>query len=124
MPAVTIASFPTIFRFSPRKFIGFFQGTRIKNLAMKPSITASATEAKIRPRRTLFFLCSGVLDMLNQAITRVAVASNLGGFSKVWNGAGDGTSHSKPSAPSQGFCAAFSPLPNMPGSTMNKKKYT
>ena len=43
-----------------------------------------------------------------QPITLVAVASSLGGFSKVWNGAGDGTSHSRPSAPSQGLAGAGS----------------
>ncbi len=32
---------------------------------------------------------------------RVAVASSLGGVSKVCRGAGEGTSHSRPSAPSQ-----------------------
>eukprot|EP00042_Codosiga_hollandica_P001561 m.926365 g.926365 ORF g.926365 m.926365 type:complete len:100 (-) comp139157_c0_seq1:286-585(-) len=52
----------------------------------------------------------------------VAEASSLGGSSKVWNGAGDGTSHSRPSAASQGFCGAFSPLPRIIGTTMNRKK--
>src|SRR5205085_5956221 len=59
-----------------------------------------------------------------QPITLVAVASSLGGFSKVWNGAGDGTSHSRPSAPSHGFCGAGSPLPRIIGTTTNRKKYT
>ena len=34
--------------------------------------------------------------------TFVAVSSRRGGVEKVWNGAGDGTSHSRPCAPSQG----------------------
>src|SRR5574343_1836588 len=59
-----------------------------------------------------------------QPITLVAVASSLGGVSKVWNGAGDGTSHSRPSAASQGFCGAFSPLPRIIGTTTKRKKKT
>ena len=31
----------------------------------------------------------------------------VGGVSNVWNGAGDSTVHSKPSAPSQAFASAF-----------------
>src|SRR5450830_740548 len=46
-----------------------------------------------------------------------------GGVSKVWNGAGDGTVHSRPSAPSHGLSAAFWP-PRMVGSTTNSRKYT
>ncbi|MNW70036.1 hypothetical protein D3C74_492100 [compost metagenome] len=41
----------------------------------------------------------------------------------MWNGAGDGTVHSSPSAPSHGLSAAFSP-PRYDGSTTKKKKYT
>ena len=36
---------------------------------------------------------------------RVAVSSSLGGFSKVWKGAGEGSSHSRPSAASR-VCSA------------------
>src|SRR5690349_16903248 len=46
-----------------------------------------------------------------------------GGFSKVWNGAGLGTVHSRPSAPSHGFASAFAP-PRMVGSTTANRKYT
>src|SRR5690606_3457180 len=61
-------------------------------------------------------VCWGVKDGHEaQPITLVAVASSLGGFSKVWKGAGEGTSHSRPSAPSQGFCGALAPLPRMAG---------
>src|SRR5450755_129772 len=59
-----------------------------------------------------------------QPITLVAAAFSFGGVSKVWNGAGDGTSHSSPSAPSQGRCGATAPLPRIIGSTTAKKKYT
>ena len=34
-----------------------------------------------------------------------------GGVSNVWNGAGEGTVHSSPSAPSHGLAGARSPLP-------------
>jgi hypothetical protein len=34
-----------------------------------------------------------------------------GGVSKVWNGAGEGTVHSNPSAPSQGLAGAGVPFP-------------
>src|SRR5690606_36209872 len=46
-----------------------------------------------------------------------------GGFSKVWNGAGLGTVHSRPSAPSHGFAGALAP-PRMVGSTTANRKYT
>jgi len=54
-------------------------------------------------------------------MTLVAAEFSFGGFSKVWNGAGDGTSHSSPSAPSHGCCGAFSPLPRIIGTTTQKK---
>jgi uncharacterized protein YfiM (DUF2279 family) len=41
-------------------------------------------------------------DLKDQATIRVASRLSLGGVSKVWKGAGEGTSHSKPSAASQG----------------------
>ena len=102
---------------------------------MKPRKKASATEPRITPRRRLLRFCSGVIASIgssrvyrrssgDQPTTLVAVASSLGGFSKVWNGAGEGTSHSRPSAASYGFCEAFSPLPIIVGSTMKMKKYT
>src|SRR5690606_5931285 len=47
----------------------------------------------------------------------------VGGVSKVWNGAGLGTVHSRPSAPSQGLSAAFSP-PRIEGITTARMKYT
>src|SRR5688572_21247134 len=59
-----------------------------------------------------------------QAITLVALGSSLGGVSKVCHGAGDGTSHSRPSAASHGRCGAGSPLPRIIGSATVKKKYT
>src|ERR1700754_4051360 len=59
-----------------------------------------------------------------QPITLVAAAFSFGGVSKVWNGAGDGTSHSRPSAPSHGCCGAFSPLPRIIGTTTANRKYT
>src|SRR5256885_5418799 len=43
-------------------------------------------------------------------------------FRSVWNGAGEGTSHSRPSAASQGFCGAFSPLPRMAGTTTKRSE--
>ena len=54
----------------------------------------------------------------------VAAAFSFGGVSNVWNGAGEGNSHSRPSAPSQGFAGAGSPLPRIIGNTTKKKKYT
>ena len=45
----------------------------------------------------------------------------VGGVSKVWNGAGLGTVHSKPSAPSHGLAAAFSP-PRIDGNRTKNKK--
>ena len=57
-------------------------------------------------------------------MTFVAVRSSLGGVSYVCHGAGDGTSHSRPSAPSHGRCGAGSPLPRMAGNTTNSRKNT
>jgi hypothetical protein len=59
-----------------------------------------------------------------QVGTLVAVGSSFGGVSKVCQGAGDGTSHSSPSAASHGRCGAFSPWPRSIGSTTKTKKYT
>ena len=92
-------------------------------LARKPRKNTTAIEASIQARRRLALRCSGVA-MPAYPMTLVAVASSLGGVSKVWNGAGEGTSHSRPSAASQGFCGAFSPWPRMAGQTTNTKKYT
>src|SRR5690606_18299545 len=69
-----------------------------------------------------FFLFNSRHGFAPQPMMRVAVASSLGGFTKVWKGAGEGTSHSSPSAPSQGFEGALAPLPRMAGNTTNKKK--
>ena len=57
-----------------------------------------------------------------QASTLVALASSLGGVSKVWYGTGEGSSHSRPSAPSQGFWAALGPMPRIIGITTKMKK--
>src|SRR6476661_246505 len=46
-----------------------------------------------------------------------------GGVSKVWNGAGLGTVHSRPSAPSHGLASAFWP-PRMVGITTKNRKNT
>jgi hypothetical protein len=61
-------------------------------------------------------------DDAHQPTTRVAVLSSFGGVAKVWKGAGEGTSHSRPSAPSQGFAGAGAPRLAMAGSTMKKRK--
>src|SRR5262249_42165470 len=68
-----------------------------------------------------FFLL-GAVCVGGHAITLVPAAFSLGGVSKVWKGAGEGTSHSSPSATSQGFFAAFWPLPRRTGSTMKNRK--
>src|SRR5690606_13606181 len=54
-----------------------------------------------RPRAVLRFLrrCSGVMAHFT-----------TGGSTKVWNGAGDGTDHSRPVAPSHGLAGAGSPI--------------
>src|SRR5690606_7024452 len=67
------------------------------------------------------WVCHGLVSHV-QATTRDAVASSLGGTSKVWKGAGEGTSHSSPTAPSQGLAGAGRPLPRMAGiKTTNTK---
>src|SRR5476651_1099738 len=50
----------------------------------------------------------------------------VGGVSNVWNGAGLGTVHSRPSAPSHGLSAAFarSPPPRYVGNATANRKYT
>ena len=63
-----------------------------------------------------------LLSTLLQPITRVAVGSRRGGCSNVWNGAGDGTSHSSPSAPSHGLAAAGGPCFRIAGTTTNTTK--
>jgi hypothetical protein len=59
------------------------------------------------PEVLLFLI--GVHAVSQNDNTLVAVASSLGGVSKVWKGAGEGTSHSKPSAASQGRWGAVAP---------------
>ena len=117
-------SLAAIARLAPRKFT--CQPPSMTILAMKPAKNTTATDANIQARRVLFFFCSGVMTLSGnnnaQPMTRLAAALSLGGVSKVWNGAGDGISHSRPSAPSQAFCCAFSPLPSIHGNTMKKKK--
>lgn len=51
----------------------------------------------------------------------LVTSSRAGGVSKVWNGAGDGTSHSSPSAPSQGRAVAASPRLRSTGISTNKE---
>ena len=51
----------------------------------------------------------------------ITVYFTIGGCSKVWNGAGLGTVHSRPSAPSQGLASALTP-PRMVGITTNSRK--
>ena len=46
----------------------------------------------------------------------------VGGVSNVWNGAGEGIVHSRPSAPSQACAWAFLP-PRYVGKTTASKKY-
>src|SRR6185295_4631666 len=52
----------------------------------------------------------------------VPAALSRGGVSKVCHGVGDGNSHSRPSAPSHGFCGAGAPLPRSIGSTTANRK--
>ena len=75
---------------------------------MTPRKKTTAINARVRPNLRLdldfgrsipFFFMASIPD---QPMIRVAVASNLGGFSNVWAGSGAGNSHSRPSAPSQG----------------------
>ncbi len=88
---------------------------------MNPNENAKATEARINASRRLARRWrsstgmhahrgrpAGLPVRENEAhpTTRVAAAFNFGGVSKVCQGAGEGTSHSRPSAPSQGFCGA------------------
>ena len=54
------------------------------------------------------------------------IYSTCGGCSNVWNGAGLGTVHSRPSAPSHGLSPAFSrsPPPRYAGNATANRKYT
>jgi hypothetical protein len=114
----------------PNGSIAMAQIPKTADLAMKPMKNTATTEAKITARRKFFFFCSGVVmasgtvgeDPSHQATIFVAEALSLGGSSKVWNGAGDGTSHSRPSAPSQGCCGAGWPLLRIIGMTTKTKK--
>ena len=46
----------------------------------------------------------------------------VGGSSNVWNGAGDGTVHSRPSAPSHGLAGAASPFWNIHARSTHHRK--
>ena len=73
-------------------------------LTMKPTKNTTATDARISPSRRLLFFCSGVMAAIAfSQSTLVAVASSLGGVSKVWNGAGE-------DFPLQAFSAIPRPL--------------
>ena len=117
MPSVMTPSLPIILKFSRRSAIGLLLSESGLS-AEHDHLDHKTREEHEHHRRqdpaqasVLFFLFVGVHGIRdkNQATILVAVASNFGGVSKVWKGAGEGTSHSKPSAPSQGFWGAFSP---------------
>jgi hypothetical protein len=53
----------------------------------------------------------GAAPLPESATSPNADYSTVGGFSNVWNGAGLGTVHSRPVAPSHGLSPAFSSSP-------------
>ncbi len=86
---------------------------------MMPRKNTKATEARIRP---VVLLLGFSADMANLGASTVSIMKSKrtaasvelhltsGGVSNVCQGAGDGTVHSRPSAPSQGFAGAGSPF--------------
>ena len=96
---------------------------------MTPTKKTIATEAKIKAVRTLFgFLSLLIFYFTDRLHFNSAIdfdhSNNYftsGGTSNVWNGAGLGTVHSKPSAPSHGFASACLP-PRIDGMTTNNMK--
>src|SRR6187431_799307 len=148
MPAVTTASLPTILTFSARMLMALFRQQHHLDHETGEEHQRDGGQDQRHAQVALFLLgrrhtvhlqaklpsgccCAGGMctagacfsGCTRASSTLVAVASRRGGVSKVWKGAGDGTSHSRPSAPLpsasfQGRCGAFSPLPRMQGSTM------
>src|SRR4051812_7022442 len=141
MPAATTASLPSIFRFSAPRAISAPEQHLLGHEAEEEHHGDGRQDQRQPQVRLLAIVlvhrhgpqCAapwlGFTDRGSASSTRVAVGSSRGGVSNVWKGAGEGTSHSRPSAPRpsasfQGRCGAATPLPRMHGSTMKKKKYT
>src|SRR3954468_7421288 len=137
MPAATTASLAIILRFSTPKAMASaaqehhladageeeHQRDRGQDQSQAHVVLAAFLVVHVHPQCTP----AGFSGCTRASSTRVAVGSRRGGVSKVWKGAGDGTSHSRPSAPLpsgsfQGRCGATAPLPRMQGSTTNRKK--
>src|SRR3569832_271917 len=133
MPAATTASLPSIFKISRRLMRSELSVSEPGHLDDEPDDVdeRDGRQDQRHPQvRLLLFFGRHEAQCAAEAPTmRVAAALSFGGVSNVWKGAGDGTSHSRPSAPApsgsfQGRCGAFSPLPRITGSTTKKKKYT
>src|SRR3990167_62746 len=127
MPTAITVSLPTILAFSRRRlFMACNDSVAEQNDPGHEANEEGRRHGGQQQRHATvgFFLVSSHVHAPCQPITRVAVASSLGGFSNVWKGAGEGTPHSRPSAPSHGLAGALAPLPRMQGSTTNTKKYT
>src|SRR6478735_559232 len=136
MPAATTASLRTIFRFSPRKAISASQEHELgdeteeeheRDRGQDQAQSHVGLPALLVVHRGAQCTPAGFSGCTRASSTRVAVGSRRGGVSKVWKGAGEGTSHSRPSAPLpsgsfHGRCGATAPLPRMQGSTTNRKK--
>src|SRR5690606_33176289 len=85
---------------------------RQKAHATTPMTTMTSARAVLRFLRR----CSGV--MLGAFL---ACYLTIGGSTKVWKGAGDGTVHSRPVAPSHGLAGAGSPRPFQALRVRNRK---
>src|SRR6185369_1068928 len=138
MPAATTASLPTILRFCEAMVL-----MTMRSVAEPRHLDHDADEEDGRDRcqdqrhaQVAVLLpgshrdppqwCSGCA---RASSTLLALRFRRGGVSKVWNGAGEGTSHSSPSAPLpsgsfQGRCGARAPLPRITGSTTASRKNT
>src|SRR3569832_1393943 len=103
MPAATTASLPSIFMFSRRLMRCVLSVSEPGHLHDEPDEEderdGRQDQRHPQVRLLLFFGRHEAQCAAGAPTMRDAAALSFGGVSNVWKGAGDGTSHSRPSAP-------------------------